>query len=825
MKQPSCGRWPLMGRRLAAALAATSCLAVYLLAAAGAATATASPGPVQASRFGVLRPAAPARPVSQASAPSVATHAAGSIVLSGSPGSPAANPKTGTVYVPIQCVASHCRPATPAHVVDVVNAAKCNAKVHADCRVVATIRVGRGPLGAVVDQRTDTIYVTNGNDGTVSVINGARCNAKITRGCRTAVVATIKVGTFPVADAFNPATRTVYVANLAGSISVINAATCNARTTRGCHQPVRTVKDKAGPAWIDIDGATDTVYVANGGTSGDGGDTVSVIDGATCNGHTGRGCGRIRASITVGLNPLNLAVDQATGTVYVANADGSVGGQASVLGHGSVSVINGARCNAKITSGCGRTPPAVPTGIGTGFVVVDDALHTVFAVSHSDDTMSAINTRTCGGTVTAGCSKRPPNQQARPTQGPGFAQFPTAFALIRKTGTAYVMDEGGANTLSIVSISKCNAMNTSGCRREAPSVPDHDVLLSEDPATGTIYAGNASLPQIDVISAAACHAKDLSGCAPVATIPMPDPQANVGAIDHATHTLYAADEAPSGTLAVINTAACNAEHTAGCAQHPPMIKIGTFPNAPVINPATHTVYLSYGNSANKIAVVNAATCNAGDTAGCGQTPAVVKVGKGTFVLAVSRATDTVYAPASGLNFVNFFNGHTVAVINGATCDGTDHSGCRHLTATIKTARRGPFGVTVDDHTHTVYVTVTAGADRPGTVAVINGATCNGTHAAGCHGPFPVMPTSATPQLTALDRSTGILYVTNLTSADVTELSTVRCNATTTSGCRKAGRVRPVGSGPGAIAVDPHTNTIYITSTYQAGSISIFAGRR
>jgi DNA-binding beta-propeller fold protein YncE len=304
---------------------------------------------------------------------------------------------------------------------------------------------------------------------------------------------------------------------------------------------------------------------------------------------------------------------------------------------------------------------------------------------------------------------------------------------------------------------------------------------------------------------------------------MPDPQANVGDIDHATHTLYASDPF-TGKIAVINTAACNAAHTAGCAQHPPMIKIGAFPNAPVINPATHTVYLSYGNSASKVAVINAATCNAGDTAGCGQTPAVVKVGKGTFVLAVSRATDTVYAPASGLNFVNFFNGHTVAVINGATCDGTDHSGCRHLAATIKTARRGPFGVTVDDHTHTVYVTVTAGADRPGTVAVINGATCNGTHAAGCHGPFPVMPTSATPQLTALDRSTGILYVTNLTSADVTELSTVRCNATTTSGCGAAGRVRPVGSGPGAIAVDPHTNTIYITSTYQAGSISIFAGR-
>ena len=173
---------------------------------------------------------------------------------------------------------------------------------------------------------------------------------------------------------------------------MINAATCNAKQTSGCRRVGRTVKDTAGPDWLDVDTATNTVYAANAGSQG-GGDTVSVINGATCNAHTGRGCGRIASTVTVGSNPFSLAVDQRSDTVYVANF-------VNDFNDGSVSVINGARCNARVTSGCHRTPPAVRAGIGPGFVAVDRALHTVFTVNAGDDTLSAINTRTCDGTVT-----------------------------------------------------------------------------------------------------------------------------------------------------------------------------------------------------------------------------------------------------------------------------------------------------------------------------------------------------------------------------------------------------------------------------------------
>ena len=727
----------------------------------------------------------------------------GSVVLDGSPGTPAADTRTGTLYVPIQCTTSFCSPDKPAHVMDVINAATCNAKVRSGCQVVARATVGSSPTAAVVDDKTGTVYVTNSNDGTVSVVNGARCNARVTSGCGVPR-ATIKLGGFLVAAAVNPVTRTLYVADLKGGVFVVDAAVCNAATASGCAQPARKIADSQGPAALDIDLATDTVYAVNNGDS-DNGDTVSVIDGATCNGTDGSGCGHAPPATKVGSGAFWAVVDQAHHSVYVANDN-----------DGTVSVINGAVCNARVTSGCGSTWPTVTTGANPEFVALDPSSGTVFTVNHVDDTLSVIDTRTCNGTTTSGCAGRARNEQATPHQNPGFNSFPNELALAPATGSAYVVNVGGASVVSVASVSRCNATDTTGCRAEAPSVPAHEATISADPATGTIYASNTSRPEIDVLNAATCHTGNLTDCAPAAEIPVAHPMANVSAVDETTRTLYAADPA-AGTIAVVNTAACNAATTTGCAQHPPVIKIGASPNTPVINPATRTLYVSYGSNASQVAVVNTATCNATRTSGCGQTPAVVKVGAGTAVLAVSTATDTIYAPNSGTSF----SGHTMSVVNGATCNGTSHSGCSHLAATV-TVGSGPFGVAVNDRTHTVYVTNNADGDSPGTVSVINSATCNGTVTAGCSRRFPTMATGVAPLLAAVDAATGSIYVTDFGSAAVTVLDGSRCNATATSGCGTPPRERAVGSEPVGLAMDPHADTVYVIDTFQAGSMSVLA---
>src|SRR5580698_8914910 len=164
--------------------------------------------------------------------------------ITGSPGVPAVNVKTRTLYVPIQCVVG-CPSSPLTHEVDLINTSTCNAGIVTDCHVVARARVGDSPLAAAVDEATDTVYVSNG-DGSVSVVNGTLCNVTDTSGCATPV-ATIHTGGFDVDDVFDPATRTLYVADLNGRILVIDGAGCNATTSSGCAKPVKSVRDSLGP--------------------------------------------------------------------------------------------------------------------------------------------------------------------------------------------------------------------------------------------------------------------------------------------------------------------------------------------------------------------------------------------------------------------------------------------------------------------------------------------------------------------------------------------------------------------------------------------------
>jgi DNA-binding beta-propeller fold protein YncE len=144
---------------------------------------------------------------------------------------------------------------------------------------------------------------------------------------------------------------------------------------------------------------------------------------------------------------------------------------------------------------------------------------------------------------------------------------------------------------------------------------------------------------------------------------------------------------------------------------------------------------------------------------------VATAGHCTFTLAVSAATDTVYAPSAGS-------------VASACTDGD-------------------------------------------TVSVINGATCNGTNTQGCAAHFPVMPVGRSPVGVTLDAATGFVYVADFSSAAVSVLNGARCNADTTAGCEAAAREQPVGSGPQGITLNQRTHTVYVADAYQPGFMSIF----
>jgi DNA-binding beta-propeller fold protein YncE len=565
-------------------------------------------------------------PVATAAAPLGGAGGGAYVDLSGSPGVPAIDSQTGTIYVPVQCPKSYCPTSAAGRVVEIVSAARCNTTDHSGCRVLATAPAEQ-PLAAAVDEVTDTVYLANAG-GTVTVLDGSTCNATVTSGC-SKDLSTIKVGGFLVDDVIDPLTNTLYLASPNRGVLMVDLAHCNSEVTSGCGEGALVVKDAGGPASLDVDIATDTVYAANDGVGNNGGNgnTVSVVDGATCNAADQAGCGQRPKTVTVGSGANWDVVDQASGTVYVANFNDN-----------TVSVLDGARCNATVSSGCAATPPAVPTGENPADVVVDPKLHTLFTLNQSDDTLSELSTSACAGPAAAAGSKAMPSANATPDGPAGYNGEPNTVLLTPQNNTAYIVNVGAGAVMSVVSMARCNALDTSGCRVEQASTPNAEYWETLDPSTGTLYASNANDPVIDVINASACDLRHLAACTPVARITVKDPADAMEAIDNSTHTLYASDPT-NGTVSVIDTATCNAGVTSGCKKPYSVITIGPSAGSPVVDSGTATLYVPYGKLLNKVAVVDIATCNAEEPSGCSLRRGTV--GEGTHELAIDYATGTL----------------------------------------------------------------------------------------------------------------------------------------------------------------------------------------
>ena len=173
---------------------------------------------------------------------------------------------------------------------------------------------------------------------------------------------------------------------------------------------------------LAVDQATNTIYATNvvTNTAPFGGDSVYVINGATCDAATTTGCGQTPATINGRhINPWGIAVDQATDTIYTANiADGE---------HpGTVSVINGATCNGTDHTGCGQTPTTVAAGFGSVGVAIDPATDTVYVTNIEDTSVSMINGATCNGADTTGCGQTPAEGRGRQLPQRNIAVDPAA---------------------------------------------------------------------------------------------------------------------------------------------------------------------------------------------------------------------------------------------------------------------------------------------------------------------------------------------------------------------------------------------------------------
>jgi DNA-binding beta-propeller fold protein YncE len=223
-------------------------------------------------------------------------------------------------------------------------------------------------------------------------------------------------------------------------------------------------------------------------------------------------------------------------------------------------------------------------------------------------------------------------------------------------------------------------------------------------------------------------------------------------------------------LSVFNGATCNATDTSGCDQVP----------------AT----MAFGDSGDEFA-------------------------DSTVNLAVNESTNTVYATNVDFGSGTWI-GTSVYVIDGATCDATDTAGCSQPVATITPGNPSapggllPWGVAVDAATDTVYVALQANGDYAATVAVINGTTCNGSDTSGCGQLPPTVPVGFGAALLAVDTATNSVYVANTEDASISVINGTTCNAVVSFGCRLVPPRLPAGNYPGQITLDPAVATGYVS---------------
>ena len=208
--------------------------------------------------------------------------------------------------------------------VSVIDGRTCDANDLAGCaaQTTGTVTVGQDPNAAGLDGSAHTLYVSNTDDDILSVINTGICNGHHQRACSHLTPPTVQAGAEPTGTAVNPATSTLYVPNaIDNDASVIDTMKCNATDIAGCRTQPPVIPLGGPPGTAGVNPVTRTVYVANQSAG-----TVQVINAATCNAHHPGGCHHITATVKVGKSgpmgsdPFALAVDQATDTVYVANS-------------------------------------------------------------------------------------------------------------------------------------------------------------------------------------------------------------------------------------------------------------------------------------------------------------------------------------------------------------------------------------------------------------------------------------------------------------------------------------------------------------------------
>ncbi len=253
-----------------------------------------------------------------------------------------------------------------------------------------------------------SIFVASGDQGA----QGCNINAKIAA----------TTGSDPVAQAVDPSTGTLYIANKSSNTLGVDSEGSTGNPTNFVTEGSVSTGSGSGPDAVALDTAAGKVFAADATSN-----ALTVVPTATCNQTTTTGCASPTKIGSGGHLSTPTALAVSGSTLYVAN------------GNGTVAVYSATTTATTYVTTVTLPSSSVPTALA-----VDSTNGFVYVADGANNRIEFFNASTCNAITTSSCGS--------PLTTLSVGNDPVALTVAASAGDLYVANAGTGGGISVVSL-------------------------------------------------------------------------------------------------------------------------------------------------------------------------------------------------------------------------------------------------------------------------------------------------------------------------------------------------------------------------------------